>query len=232
VERITLEGQIAGVGFASGDRFVVGMWERGPLGPMTDVMWARPDGTRILLAPTDEVANFVGGIYDFEEVRTVAIEACRWADGFRLSAGTLRLEVHGGTPYRIFALRPRRLRRSLVWVRLEDFVLRRMVGTLLLGGRRGVRVCGRTRTGIKEWYRIDGYRTVVDARGRLDGRDLGPLHAPTPPMGFGFSEFPGRPAIVACSPVLEGATLPGALSDSPTSGVAAHRPKGPNAPKG
>jgi hypothetical protein len=31
---------------------------------------------------------------------------------------------------------------------------------------------------------------------------LGPLD---PPAGFGFSEFPRRPAIVRCSPLLEGA---------------------------
>jgi hypothetical protein len=44
-----LDGTISNVAFASGDRFVVGQWARSPIGPMNDVMWARPDGTRVLL---------------------------------------------------------------------------------------------------------------------------------------------------------------------------------------
>lgn len=202
--RIELEGCIAGVGFASGDRFVIGLWRRGPLGPMNDVMWAQPDGKRILLAPTKEAADFIGGIYDFDEVRVVDFRATESADRFNVSAGALRVEAHGGAPYRLFALRPRMLRRSLLWVRVEDFLLRRAIGRLLLGGAEGVRAFGQTRSGIKEWYRIDSYRPIVAAHATIDRRDLGALRRLSPPLGFGFSEFPRRPAIVACSPVLEG----------------------------
>ena len=66
--RHRMEGIIASCGFASGDRVVVGQWARSPLGPMADVMWAAPDGTRTLFAPTDAVASFVTAIYDFDEV--------------------------------------------------------------------------------------------------------------------------------------------------------------------
>ena len=51
--RVELAGRIGAAGFASGDRVVVGVWASGPLGPMTDVMWARPDGERVLLAPSE-----------------------------------------------------------------------------------------------------------------------------------------------------------------------------------
>jgi hypothetical protein len=202
--RIVLEGCIAGVGFASGDRFVVGLWTGGPLGPMTDVMWAHPDGKRTLLAPSREAADFVGSIYDFDEVRAVDIHVWQSADGFELSAASLHMEARAGAPYRLFALRPMVLRRSLRWVRVEDFLLRRAVGRLLLGGADGVRAFGRTRTGIKEWYRVDSYRPMTAAHAAVDGRDLGAMGPLSPPLGFGFSEFPRRPAIVACSPVLEG----------------------------
>jgi hypothetical protein len=202
--RIELEGCIGGVGFASGDRFVIGLWRSGPLGPMTDVMWAQPDGKRVLLAPSKEAADFIGSIYDFDELRVVDLHVRESAGGFDVSAGGLRVEARGGPPSRLFALRPPWLRRSLMWVRVEDFLLRRAIGRLLLGGAEGVRAVGRTRSGIREWYRIDSYRPIVAARATVDRRDLGPLRPLVPPLGFGFSEFPRRPAIVACSPVLEG----------------------------
>jgi hypothetical protein len=201
---VELEGRIAGVGFASGDRFVIGLWRRGPLGPMSDVMWAQPDGKRILLAPSKEAADFIGTIYDFDEVRVVGFAVRESADGFEVNAGPVCVEAGGGAPYRLFALRPRMLRRALVWVRVEDFLLRRAIGRLLLGGAEGVRAFGETRSGIKEWYRIDSYRPIVAAHATVDRRDLGALRPLSPPLGFGFSEFPSRPAIVACSPLLEG----------------------------
>lgn len=202
-DRIVLEGWIAGVGFATGDRFVIGLWKSGPLGAMNDVMWAHPDGTRTLLAPTKSVADFIDGIYSFDDVRVVNFEVHQSDRGFTASAGPLRLNVRGGDPYRLFALRPRKLRRSLAWVRIEDLFVRRVVGRVVLRGAEGVRAFGRTDTGIKEWYRIDWYRPVVAARATLDGRDLGPVAPLTPAMSFGFSEFPRRPAIVGCSPVLD-----------------------------
>lgn len=199
-----LEGAICGVAFASGDRFVIGLWDRGPLGAMQDVMWARPNAARVLLAPDDAVGSFVSSIYRFDRVETVPFALDRRADGFTLRAGDLEVTVSLGAERRMFALRPRPLRRSLIWVRVEDVLLRRLVGRFVLGGAEGVRAFGTTRTGIRQWYRIDAYRKVADASARLGGRDLGPLRPLAGPMGFGFSEFPREPAYVTCSPVLEG----------------------------
>ena len=198
-----LEGAIAGVAFASGDDFVVGLWDSGPLGPMTDVMWARPDGTRVLLAPDEDVAAFVAGTYSFDETRVVPIRALRTRDGFALTAGDLRLDVEAGRPHPLFAVRPRPLRRWLPWVRFEDAVLRRLVGRFVIGGATEVRMHGTTPSGAREWYRIDGYRPIVAARGEVSGADLGALTELRPDPGFGFSGFPTRPALVSCSPVIE-----------------------------
>ena len=52
-------GAIAGVGSTSGVRVVVGRWDESPMGAFADVMLAEPDGTRVLLAPDDRVAEFV-----------------------------------------------------------------------------------------------------------------------------------------------------------------------------
>lgn len=203
--RIRLEGRIAAAGFASGDRFVAGLWERGPLGPMIDVMWAQPDGTKVLLASNRAVADFVGGVYEFDEVRVVEAGS-RTTDGtIHVAAGDLSLALQGGTPVKLLRLRPRFLRRLAVWVRFEDLVFRPLAGRWLIGGGGGVRLYGRSPSGVREWYCIDSYRPVTSGRATLGGRDLGPLTRLDPPAHFGFSEFPSRPAIVGCAPLLEGA---------------------------
>ncbi len=203
--RLRLEGRIAGVGFSSGHRFVAGLWERGPLGPMVDVMWARPDGSRTLLASSPEVAQFVGGVYRFEETFVVPVELHQDDRTIDLHAGPLRLTLQTNRPMKAFSLRPRRLRRSTRWVRVEDALLRPLAGPLLLKGGGGVRLYGRSPSGVREWYCIDSYRRVQAASGTLHREELGSLAPLDPPARFGFSEFPRRPAVVDCAPVLQGA---------------------------
>ena len=62
---LVFDGWIAGLGTASGHRFVVGSWLVSPFGPATDVMHEDPAGRRVLLAPTAELADFVAGTYRF-----------------------------------------------------------------------------------------------------------------------------------------------------------------------
>jgi hypothetical protein len=203
--RVRLEGHIAAAGFASGDRFVLGLWDDGPLGRMTDVMWAREDGSKVLLASTPEVAHFVGGVYSFDELRVVPTSLEKRRDAIQLNAGPLKIELIAGDPLRAFALRPRFLRRSSHWVRFEDIVARPLLAPFLLEGGRGVRLYGRSPSGVREWYCIDSYRPLRAASASLEGRNLGPLAPLDPPAEFGFSEFPRRPALVGCAPLLEGA---------------------------
>ncbi len=60
-------------------------------------MWARPDGERVLLAPTPEVAAFVGGVYGFDRVEIVDISVT--FDGRRLALEAhLRPTGPGNTP--------------------------------------------------------------------------------------------------------------------------------------
>ena len=53
---LRFDGWIAGLGTSSGTRIVVGHWPGSPFGPFSDVMLERPDGERVLLAPTRETA--------------------------------------------------------------------------------------------------------------------------------------------------------------------------------
>ena len=181
--RHQLHGTITSAGFASGDRFVVGHWRASPLGPMTDVMWARPDGERVLLAPDAAVAGFVASLYRFDRVEVVPLSA-RLVDGtLDLAAGDLALLLRAGRRWALPVRRP-----ALVTRLIEAPVARALLG---------VRTYGVTVNGVRQYYGAESYRAVVAGRAQLGGRDLGPLAPVRPALGFGFSEPPPRPSMVA-----------------------------------
>lgn len=181
--RVELRGTIASAGFASGDRVVLGLWDAGPLGPMRDVMWVRPDGTRRLLAPDPDVAAFVGGIYVFEEVDVVAFRGHADARAVALDAGPLAIRLAAAGAAVPFPPRP-------AWVtrHLEAPVARRLLG---------VHTYGTSPTGVREWYRTVAYRPITWGSLRVTGTDAGALGRVRPPLGVGFSEPPATPAMVA-----------------------------------
>jgi len=185
-----LAGYICSAAFTSGHRVVIGVWDDSPLGPMVDVMWAGPDGERVLLVDRDEVGTFISAVYRFDRVERVAM-ASRW-DGrtLRVRAGDLVLALHSGRtwPIPLAALRSHATFRGV-----EAFVAKRLLG---------VRTFGTSPTGIFEWYRADGYRRVIEARATLAGEDLGSLCPFRSPTGFGFSEPPLRPSVVRVRPLL------------------------------
>ncbi|MFN2607842.1 MAG: hypothetical protein ABR511_08090 [Acidimicrobiales bacterium] len=181
---------------------MVGHWATSPLGPITDLMWASPDGERLLVAPSAEVAAFVSAVYGFD--RTVVSPLHAGTDGGRWpSAGVaptvhslhvtapdlgLDLRLEAGAGWRIPFPRPAWFTR---WV--EGPVARALLG---------VRTYGVSPTGVREWYRTDVYRRVTAGRATVGGRDLGPLGPVRPAVGFGFSEPPRRPSLVAVRPLL------------------------------
>lgn len=187
--RFELDGVIASAGFASGDRVVVGHWDRTPIGPMTDVMWARPDGERVLLAPDDDAAAFITAIYVFDRVEIVPCRALGSERGMRVRAGPLTVRLEGGAAIRLPLARPAWFTR-----RVEGPLAR----TLL-----GVETWGSSPTGVQEWYRATSFRRVVAGSGQLDGHDLGAIGPPRPDLGVGFSEPPAVASLVGVQPLLE-----------------------------
>jgi len=186
--RFDLDGTISAAGFASGDRFVVGIWPVSPLGPMADVMWVDPDGRRTLLAPDGAAAAFVASVYRFDDV---VVDPFRWdGDGrrTRVCGGRLELDLEGGAGVALPVARP-------CWVT-------RHIEAPLARALLGVSTYGVSPTGVQEWYRALGLRRVVRGRAALDGRDLGALAPVDPPVGVGFSEPPRRPSIVRVRPRL------------------------------
>jgi len=189
--RVELAGRIGAAGFASGDRLVVGAWTSGPLGAMTDVMWARPDGERVLLAPDDAAADFIASVYRFERIDVVPVRA-HW-DGTTLDveAAPVSVRLVAGLGWRLppASLRP-------PW-------LTRFVEAPIARLTLGVQAYGVTPTGVREWYRADRWRPVVSGAATLDGVDLGLIGPVDPPCRFGFSEPPARPSITDVRPLLE-----------------------------
>ena len=188
--RFTLRGWIGSAGFASGDRFVVGHWARSPVGPITDVMWARPDGTRVLLAPHRRAADFITAVYAFDEVEVTPIAGQVGPTGLRVRTDRLALDL---VPRRWFLPLPGALLPAALW---------RWVAAPIAKLAMDVRVHGHSPTGVEEWYRARRWSPLRDARGELDGRDLGALASVDPPLGVGFSEPPSLPSLTRVDPLL------------------------------
>lgn len=188
---LSFDGAIAGMGTTSGTRIVVGMWPLSPFGPVTDVMLERPDGHRILLAPTDEFADFLRGEYLVDEVRVEPV--LRMRDGRKWMIGTddlaLTFDVGGRSPLGMLLLAvPRTVARSRRWAGAVNPIAR----TLL----RGVRTRGKTASGRREWYCAQDMQRITSADIRFEGIDLGGLRPVDPPVGFGYSSVPEQPSLV------------------------------------
>ncbi|WP_214367228.1 hypothetical protein [Pseudonocardia sp. H11422] len=185
------DGRIAGLGTAAGLRVVVGHWERSPLGAFTDVMVEQPDGRRVLLAPTREIADFVAGTYRFDEVRlaplTTVVDGACW----RVGAGGLELTFRtaGRAPLgRLLRLIPRALATAPWWISAVDVVARTVLP--------GVRTRGSAGAGRREFYAALDLHRVRSATVRWAGVDQGPLAPVSPPLRFGFGSTPRTPSLV------------------------------------
>ncbi|MCC5033800.1 hypothetical protein DMH02_011330 [Streptomyces sp. WAC 00631] len=187
---LRFDGWIAGVGTASGTRMVVGHWPRSPFGPFSDVMVERPDGERLLLAPTRHTADFVGGVYRFDRVLVTPVAVGTAGAVWNVTARPLSLRFTTGRRGPLgWLLRcvPAPLAARPAWVALTDVPARLLPG---------VRARGSAAGGSREWYGARDLLPVVGATARFDGEDLGALAPVAPPVRFGFGSTPRGPALV------------------------------------
>ena len=195
-ERFT--GWIAGLGTASGHRVVVGHWLASPYGPVTDVMLEDAAGHRTLYAPAAQLAELLGVIYGFDDVRVASCGARRSGSGWTVQAGPLRLSFtvgrRGPVGWLLRAV-PAPLARAGWWVGLLDLPARRLLP--------GVHTSGRNRDGRRQWYGAQDLHPIVAATVTLDGLDLGPLRPVDPPVRFGFGSVPRRPSLVHLTTTIE-----------------------------
>ncbi len=199
MRRDRFQGAIAGVGSTSGVRLVVGRWRRSPLGYFTDVMVAAPDGTRVLLAPSREVADFVAQTYSFDEVQIGPVTATSTLTGTWRVRGPgldLRLRVGPRLPLGwLLRVLPPAVATAPWWSRVTDPMAR-----LLL---RGVRTRGTAGSGRREFYGATDLRRISWLRGTWRGADLGSLAPVTPEPGFGFGSTPVRPSVTSLVSTVE-----------------------------
>jgi hypothetical protein len=184
--RSRFRGHIAGVGSTSGVRLVVGRWAESPLGSFADVMVETAAGHRVLLAPSDDVAEFVRATYTFDEVRIEDVTV----DGWRVRSPSLSMDlvVGGRTALgRLLRLVPGRVAESPAWCTVTDPVARVVL--------RGVRTRGTAGGDRREWYGATDHRQVTAMAGAFDGVDLGGIAPVTPAPRFGFSSTPPRPSV-------------------------------------
>jgi hypothetical protein len=189
--KVKFDGAIAGMGSASGTRLVIGMWPLSPYGSVTDVMVERADGHRILLAPTQELADFIAATYRFDEVRITPVLRVRDGKKWMVSTDELALTFDvGRRPVLgwMLSLVPRRLARARWWTTLLDPVARVVMD--------GVRTRGKIEGDRREWYSAQDLHRIRSMSARLDGVDLGKLQPVSPPVRFGFSSTPEKPSLV------------------------------------
>jgi hypothetical protein len=189
-------GAIAGVGSRSGVRVVVGSWQTSPLGAFADVMLAEPDGTRVLLAPDDAVAEFVSSTYSFDRVEigpvSVQTEVSAGDVAWHVRAPGLALEFRAGRRAPLgwlLRLVPHRLATSPAWARVTDPVARLVL--------RGVRTRGTAGAGRREYYGATDLHRVRDLHGSWQGTDLGELAPVQPEPRFGFGSTPEAPSVTS-----------------------------------
>lgn len=192
------QGRIAGVGTTSGTRLVVGHWTHTPLGAFADVMVERPDGHRVLLAPSEAVREVIEATYVFDEVRVEDVAAVECSDAWRVTSPSLDLHIEFGGRSRLgwlLSAVPDALATSTWWATLVDPVASRVMD--------GVRTRGTAREGRREWYGATDLRHVTAASGTFDGRPLGSLAPVDPPCRFGFSSTPRTPSVTSVVTTIE-----------------------------
>jgi hypothetical protein len=90
--RDTFAGAICGVGSESGVRAVIGLWPVSPFGSVADAMVEDSTGWRVLIAPDEGLADYVGSIYSFDEVVIGPVACERTADRLSFRGGPLRVD--------------------------------------------------------------------------------------------------------------------------------------------
>ena len=183
------EGRISSSGFSTGDRVVIGDWYDSPLGAFTNVMWAKPNGTRVLLSPTKEHAEYVSELYNFEEVHIVQIDVERTKRGLEIKAPPLKVSLEWGRGYGIPFPRPRWFISSV-----EQWVSSAVFGT---------KTHGLTCNGLREWYCVYSLAKIKRASASCEGNNLGPTSKFEIDACFGFSEPPKKPSSVRVRSIIE-----------------------------
>ncbi len=177
------KGRITSSAFESGDRIVVGTWNESIFGEFTDIMWAKRDGTRVLIAPTQEIADYVTAMYSFDEVILEEISTSLNDRNLSVNCNTMNLEFIWNKGF------PIPFKRSLLFIRTIELFFAKLVFS--------TRTYGLTKNNRQEWYAIDRVSHITSATGNIEGGNIGEFGPMKEPCKFGFSEAPKKPSSCA-----------------------------------
>lgn len=175
-----VRGTISSASFGD-EQIVVGCWSNSPIGPIGDVMWSRPDGSRWLLTSSQREADFICSIYAFDDVRLGPLRVTSDGTTTVVDGQGLAIELVGGRAIRL----PPRPRWFTRWC--EAPVAKAVMG---------VHTYGTSPLGRREWYQATALRWVRHARATVDGIHYGNAAPLARPMKVGFSDPPRSPSIV------------------------------------
>ena len=188
---LRFDGWICGFGTPSGHRFVTGVWAHSPFGTFADVMWERPDGRRVLLAPTAKIRDFVASTYRFDETVLTPVQFGHVGATWTVRAAPVSLSV---TPGRrgliggLLAVVPGPVRRSRLCATVAEVPASKLLP--------GVHTRGTSPGGNKQWYCAQDHRPLARGHAWLYADSLGAAQAIDPPVTFGFSSAPSQPTWV------------------------------------
>jgi len=177
---------------------VIGSWLESPYGHFADVMVESADGHRTLLAPSEEIAEFVSTTYTFDSTEIGPVNVDHVAGAFSVTAPGLVLAGRLGAPApfdRLLRLVPGRLATAPAWLRVVDPVASRLIP--------GVRTYGSAGNGRREYYGVRRSRRIILVDGIFRGTDLGGLAPLDPPVRFGFSSAPKTPQMVSVTTTID-----------------------------
>ena len=174
------QGRITSCGFESGDRIVVGDWITSPFGKFTDIMWATKEGKRILIAPNNQISDYVQSLYTFDEVVVEEISVTNFEGGMKLTSESLNLEYRWSRGWTI------PFSRSLFFIATVESLFAKLFF--------GTRTHGVTKNGREEWYAIDRISSITNASAIINSQDAGGKRPMKEPCKFGFSEAPKKPS--------------------------------------
>jgi hypothetical protein len=196
--RVAFTGHIGGFGSRAGVRMVVGIWQDSPFGSFSDVMVQTPDNMRTLLAPTQQVAEFISATYSFDDIVVGPVDARLAGDRLTVTAAQLDVAATVGGPAPLdYLLRlvPGFLATQPRWLQAINPVAARLVP--------GVHTAGTAGNGRREFYGVRRTRRIVAVSGRYQNTPLGGLADLSPPVGFGFSSAPATPQLVAVTTTID-----------------------------
>jgi hypothetical protein len=157
-----------------------------------------PDGHRLLVAPTPDLARFVAATYAFDDVHVAPVTVTAENAWTAVDAGPVRLRFRIGRRGPLGMLLravPAAVARRPAWCAAVDLPARLLMP--------GVRTRGSAGGGRREWYGARDLRPIVEVSAHLDGRELGELAPVDPPVRFGFGSAPRTPALVRVTTTVE-----------------------------